>query len=49
MIMTWDNGVIREMTEEEEKAFVAEHENQQDPELEKNKAEAYDILTGGAS
>lgn len=46
MIATWDNGVIREMTEAEEEEFIKSHENQPDPELEQKKSEAYDILMG---
>ena len=42
-----DNGVIRDMTPDEEREFIEMHEHLSNPEeAESNKAEAYDILMG---
>lgn len=41
-----DNGVIRDMTPEEEKAFIDQHKDIPTPDEPSNKAEAYDILMG---
>ena len=45
-----DNSIVRDMTSEEEAAFIAMHENQPESPDElptaQDKAEAYDILMG---
>ena len=42
-----DNGVIRDMTPEEEQEFIEMRENLPNPEdADENKAAAYDILMG---